>query len=155
VTDLTGARAEPLLQLSGAALGMLSGRAKRRLLATALGEPRRRPLDVRADHGALGLYLSLTLPRARRVVGVPSFRIGAIGRDGRSIALLETRPTPSEVDVAMSYGVGEAEAFLLERVHEWDVRGRPGESDLRIEVTYNDDVPRLAFSWPQVVRRGS
>jgi protein-L-isoaspartate(D-aspartate) O-methyltransferase len=142
---------EPLLQLDGAALTTLSRSAKRRLLATALGEPRRRRLGLRADHGALSLYLSLTLPKSRLVSSFPG--IGAIGLDGASLALIElARPDRRKVDFLKAYGGSEAEEFLLERVGEWARRGRPAEPDIKVTVTYDDDQSRLAVRWPPVSR---
>jgi protein-L-isoaspartate(D-aspartate) O-methyltransferase len=148
ITDLSRDRSEPMLHLSGAALATLSRQAKRRLLATALGEPRRRPLGLRADRGALSLYLSLTLPRSRLVSSFPG--IGAIGRDGASLALIElARPGPN-VDSLEVYGGDEAAELLLERVGEWARRGRPAEPDTRITVTYEGDRSRIAVRWPPV-----
>jgi protein-L-isoaspartate(D-aspartate) O-methyltransferase len=150
-SDLSRDGHEPLLQLSGAALATLSQTARRRLLATALGEPRRRRLGLRADDGALGLYLSLTLPKSRLVSRFPKFGIGAISRDGGSFALVElARPERPKVDSLKAYGGSEAEEFLLERVREWARRGRPAESDLKITVTYSEDQPRLALRWPPI-----
>jgi protein-L-isoaspartate(D-aspartate) O-methyltransferase len=151
VSDLSRERSEPLLQLSGAALATLSQTARRRLLATALGESRRRRFGMRADHGALGLYLSLTLPKSRLVSSFPKFGIGAISRDGGSLALIElARPDRPEVESLKAYGGNEAEEFLLERVREWARRGRPAESDLKIKVTYEKDPSGLALRWPPI-----
>jgi protein-L-isoaspartate(D-aspartate) O-methyltransferase len=142
---------EPLFQLNGAALATLSQPAKRRLLATALGEPRRRRLGLRADQGALSLYLSLTLPKRRLVSRFPG--IGAISRDGASLALIDlARPDESKVDSLKAYGGSEAEEFLLERVGEWARRGRPAELDIKITVTYEEDRSRLAVRWPPISR---
>jgi protein-L-isoaspartate(D-aspartate) O-methyltransferase len=153
VTDGSRDGTEPIVQLNGAALATLSRSAKRRLLATVLGEPRRRPLGLRADHGALGLYLSLTLPRSRLVTVSPTFAIGAIGRDGRSVALIElARPDRPRIEALSAYGENEAADFLLDRVREWARRGRPAESDLRITVTYAGDRSRLAVRWPAARR---
>jgi protein-L-isoaspartate(D-aspartate) O-methyltransferase len=149
VTDLSGDRSEPMLHLSGAALASLSRQAKRRLLATALGEPRRRRLGLRADQGALGLYLSLTLPRSRLVSSYPG--IGAIGRDGASLALIELlRHDRPQVDSMKVYGGDEAAEFLLERVGKWAQGGRPVESEARVTVTYEGDRSRIAVRWPPV-----
>jgi protein-L-isoaspartate(D-aspartate) O-methyltransferase len=154
VTDGSRNGTEPILQLNGAALETLSRPAKRRLLATALGEPRSRPLGLRADHGALGLYLSLTLPKSRLVTSATANLmpgIGAISRDGSSLALIQlARPGWPEVDCLQAYGGAEAEELLLERVREWDRRGRPSESDIKITVTYENDGSRLALRWPTV-----
>jgi protein-L-isoaspartate(D-aspartate) O-methyltransferase len=147
VSDTTREAYEPILWLSGTALATMSGRAKRRLVATALGTPRRTRLGLRADHGALGLYLSLTLPKRRRVASFPRFRVGAIGRDGRSLALIESRPEQREVGSMTAYGDGEAEEFLFGRVRDWVRRGRPTESDLQITVAYTGDRPQLTLRW--------
>jgi protein-L-isoaspartate(D-aspartate) O-methyltransferase len=153
VSDLSREGPEPLLQLSGAALRTLSQPARRRLLATALGEPRRRRLGLRADHGALGLYLSLTLPKSRLVSSFPNFGIGAISRDGGSLALIElARPDRPKVEALKAYGHGEAEELLLERVRGWARRGRPAESDAKITVTYKENQSRLGLRWPSVSR---
>jgi protein-L-isoaspartate(D-aspartate) O-methyltransferase len=150
VTDFNGDRSEPIFQLNGAALATLSRPAKRRLLAIALGEPRRRPLGLRADHGALGLYLSLTLPRSRLVSCFPG--VGAISRDGGSLALVEpARPNRPTVDSLKAYGGSEAEELLLERVQDWARRGRPAESDVKITVTYERNQSRLGLRWPPIV----
>lgn len=151
VTDFTGRRSEPILQLNGAALATLSRRAKRRLLATALGEPRRRPLGLRADHGAISLYLSLTLPKSRLVTSSPA--VGAFGRDGASLAVIDlARPDQPVVDSLLAYGGDEAAELLLDRVGEWARRGRPTESETRITVTYEGDRSRFAVRWPPVSR---
>lgn len=151
ITDLSRDRSEWILQLSGAALATLSRTAKRRLIATALGEPRRRRLGLRADHGALRTYLSLTLPRARLVSAFPEI-VGTISRDGASLALLLARPERPMVDSLNAYGGHEAAEFLLERIDEWARRGRPTESETRITVTYAGDQSRIAVSWPPVSR---
>jgi protein-L-isoaspartate(D-aspartate) O-methyltransferase len=149
VTDLTRNGPEPFAHLTGAALQTLSQAAKRRLLATALGEPRQRRLGLKANGDALGLYLSLTLPKSRLVTTFPSFAIGAIGRDGRSLAVIELfRPERPTIAALQAYGHREAEHFLLDRVGEWARRGRPGPSDLRISIAYDQDRPRLAVRWP-------
>jgi protein-L-isoaspartate(D-aspartate) O-methyltransferase len=148
VTDGARNGTEPILQLNGAALETLSRRAKRRLLAIALGEPRRRPLGLRADCGALGLYLSVTLPKSRLVSGAgANFGVGAISRDGRSLALIQLPGRPKVASLE-AYGAAEAEEFLIDRVGEWDRRGRPSESDIKITVTYENDRSRLALRWP-------
>lgn len=151
VSDLSRDGDEYLLQLSGSALATLSQTARRRLLATALGEPRRRRLGLRADHGALGLYLSLTLPKRRLVCSFPNFAIGAISRDGGSLAVVElARPDRPKVEFLKAYGGSEAEELLLERVGEWSLRGRPAESDMKITVTYEEDQSRLVVRWPPI-----
>lgn len=153
ITEIGRHGTEPILQLMGAALGTLSRRAKRRLLATALGESRRVRLGLRAEHGALGLYVSLTLPKSRLVTSSANFGIGAISRDGGSLALIElARPDRPKVEALTAYGGNEAEELVLERVREWVRRGRPAESDVRITVTYEEDRSRLRLRWPPVSR---
>jgi hypothetical protein len=83
----------------------------------------------------------------------PTFAIGAIGRDGRSVALIElARPDRHRIEALSAYGENEAADFLLDRVREWARRGRPAESDLRITVTYEGDRSRLAVRWPAARR---
>lgn len=154
VSELSRDGPDSLLQLSGAALDMLSQTAKRRLVATALGAPRKRRLGLRADRPALGLYLTLTLPQSRLVTCFPDFRIGAISRDGVSLALIDiSRPEGPKVDTLEAYGGSEAEEFLLEKVRGWARRGRPTEADLRITVSYEGDEPRFRLRWPPISSR--
>jgi protein-L-isoaspartate(D-aspartate) O-methyltransferase len=151
ITDLSVETSWPMLHLSGAALATLSSLAKRRLLATALGEPRRRRLGLRADHPALSLYLSLTLPKSRLVSSFPG--IGVIARDGSSFALIApTRPNAPTVESLGLYGGDETADLLLERVAEWARRGRPTESETRITITYERDRSRIAVRWPPFSR---
>ena len=126
----------PSLQLSGAALATLSKAARRRLLATALGEAWRRRLGMRADHGALGHYL--TLSKSRLVSSFPDFGIGAISRDGESLAPTElARPDRPKIESLKAYGGREAEEFLLERVREWATLREPKWND---STVIEDDV---------------
>lgn len=156
VPDLSRDDHRPLTQLSGAALATLPEAAKRRLLATALGKQRRRVLPMCADQGALGLYLSLTLPKRRLISSFPNFGIGVIGRDGQSLALLElTGNDRSSITSMKAYGTREAEEFLQARIDGWVGRGRPAESDVEITVAYDDDQPQLAYRWPPAERRQS
>ena len=155
VSDLSRVGSEPLVQLTGAALATLSQAAKRRLVATALGQPRMTRLGMRAPHGSLGLYLSLTLPKNRLTISYPGFRIGALGRDGASLAVIDVARSERWRVVIYAYGGCEAEELLLDGVREWDRRGRPVESDLDLRVTYVDDHPRLAVRWPPIARSAS
>lgn len=153
VSDLTEDRRPPLVQLSGDALARLTPAARRRLLAAALGEPRRRRLGMRADHGALSLYLSLNLAKSRLVSSFPHFGIGAISRDGTSLALIElTRPDRPNVTALSAYGGSEAEEYLRARIRDWARRGRPAESDVRIRITYEQGRSRLTYRWPPLAR---
>jgi protein-L-isoaspartate(D-aspartate) O-methyltransferase len=149
VTDLSGNGPESFAHLCGVGLRTLSQAAKRRLLATALGKPRRRRLGLKANGDALGLYLSLTLPKSRLITMFPSFAIGAIGRDGRSLAVVELfRPERPKVAALQAYGRREGEQVLVEHVREWARRGRPGPADLRISIKYVGDRSRLVLRWP-------
>jgi protein-L-isoaspartate(D-aspartate) O-methyltransferase len=154
ITETSDQGPETILQLSGSAVETLSRPAKRRLLATALGEPRRRRLGLRANHRALGLYLSLTLPKSRLVRSFPNFAIGAISRDGASLAIVElARPDQPKVQALKAYGDSEAEEFLFEHVRTWTRRGRPAESDLKIAVTYEGEQSRFGLRWPPIIRK--
>jgi protein-L-isoaspartate(D-aspartate) O-methyltransferase len=150
ITDRRDHRSEPMLELTGAALATLSRSAKRRLLATALGEHRRQPLGVRADRAALGAYLLLTLPKSRVVKSfLPDFGVATISRDGAGLAVVELhRPDRAKVDSLTVYGHSEAAELLLERVGEWVRRGCPTESETRITVTYEGDRSRITVRWP-------
>jgi len=146
----------PLRWLAGDALRTLSPAARGRLFAVALATPRRVPLGVRAPAGALVLFLSLRVPRRRLVVTAPGFGVGAVGRDGRSLAIVEPSfagrsPTVSSLHV---FGADEAAEELLRHVREWVARGRPREGDLRIVVRYDaDGRSRVRASWPRVETR--
>ena len=141
-TPFLGASADGRLirGLSGSSLGTLTAQAKRRLLATALGEERRVPLPFRSRSPALGLFVGLTLSPSRHVMSVPGFRVGAIARDGRSLALL----APSSVH---SFGDDRATEILLRRVEDWDRRGRPAESDLHLRLSYAGERSSIRRQW--------
>jgi Protein-L-isoaspartate(D-aspartate) O-methyltransferase (PCMT) len=122
-----GRRETQLREVHGAAVGTLSEGAKRRLLAIALDDPRRVPLGMRAAGPALTLFLTLTLPPRRLVMSAPRFGLGAI-----------------------AYGTDEAERLVLDRVADWDARGRPGAADLRITVRYDErGASRVTARWPR------
>jgi protein-L-isoaspartate(D-aspartate) O-methyltransferase len=163
VTQIGPEGSTPVLQLSGVALATLSAAATRRLLATAVGNPRTRALGVRADNTALSLYLSLTIPRSRLVsfhapVSNPSkyFRapgLGAISRDGRGVAVIEGAHTGrTRVDALKQYGSREAADLLITYVREWADRGRPTESDCAITVTYDGEQSRTSVRWPPITK---
>ena len=84
VTDFTEGRPESMLHLSGAAVGTLSGPAKRRLVATALGKPERRRVVSCGQDGALGLYLSLTLPSTGAFPRFRTWSVRSAATDGVS-----------------------------------------------------------------------
>ena len=101
-----------LVQLSGEAVGRLSEGAARRLLAVAVGEPRRVPVRPVA-RWLLRLRLALSLPDARAVQS-HTIGFGVVGRGGRSLALADTswerRGTPTRH--LLAYGDTEAEEYL-------------------------------------------
>ena len=152
-SDATGERDAPLKEVAGEALRTLSPRARRRLLATALGDGRRRPLGLRASATALALFLSLRVPvRSLVVTAGERFGVGAISRDGASLALIETSFSGADSTVASFrvYGEGTAERVLREHVRDWERRGRPAEHDLTVTATYDaSNASRVRMSWPR------
>lgn len=144
ITDATGDGPKPIRQLSGVALTRLSQAAKRRLLAVALEDPRRTALGVRADGGALLLYLSTTLP-AGRVVGVlPEWGVGVISPRGRGLAFVSGQGT---IGSLTSYGDDRAERDLAAAIEGWIDRGRPGPDRLLVTVGYAGARLRLRSRW--------
>jgi protein-L-isoaspartate(D-aspartate) O-methyltransferase len=121
----------PLVQLSGEAVARLSPRAARRLLAVAVEEPRRVPVQPVA-RWLLRLRLALSLPDARAVQS-HAIGFGAVGRGGRSLALADTswerHGTPTRH--LLAYGEREAEEYLLRTIE----RLPPGPPELLVEFT--------------------
>jgi protein-L-isoaspartate(D-aspartate) O-methyltransferase len=146
-----GSRDTPIRELHGAAIATLSDRAKRRLLDVALSDPRRSPLGLRAAAAALTLFVSLEVPARHRVTAAPRFGVGAITRDGTSLALIEPsfgRPD-STVSSLRAFGAHGAEDLLERYVQDWDARGRPGAADLTITVSYDaSGASRIRHRWP-------
>ena len=140
VTDLTGDRGTQIRQLSGASLGRLSARAKRRLVAVSLEEPRRVRLGVRAPVGALVTYLSTTLPVARAVGVAPEWGVGVVARDGASLAYVAATSL-------FAQGGPEAERELQAAAARWIELGRPGADALHITVMYDGTTPRLRWRY--------
>ncbi len=125
-------RAHSLAQLGGPALRRLSRAQRRRLLALALSEPRRRALGLRASRPALSLYVTVEAPRPRLVSTWPS--IGVISGDGEGLALLAGGPkTFTRID---TYGDGDGEHLLRELVDAWEQRGRPGAGALQFSIDF-------------------
>jgi protein-L-isoaspartate(D-aspartate) O-methyltransferase len=148
-TDDTGGSPRALRQLAGSGLVGLSDTAKLRLLAVSLEAPRKRLLGFRAPAGHLILYLSTTLP-LRHVVGVnPGWGVGAISRDGRSLAYVVGLGTPNGTTIASfaAHGGDEAEQRLAAAAEAWDRLGRPGPDRLRVEVAYEGRRPGLHTRW--------
>jgi protein-L-isoaspartate(D-aspartate) O-methyltransferase len=148
VAEVTGGEARPVRELYGLSLATLAPRAKRRLLSVALEDGRRQPLGLRGGSRALALFLALTLPEQRSVSTMPTFGVGAITRDGSSLAVLELGRRCKAVDSFRLFGSDDAAKLLLRSVREWDRRGRPDESDLAISVRYDDEGrPRVRRRW--------
>jgi protein-L-isoaspartate(D-aspartate) O-methyltransferase len=145
----TGPPRPPLRQISGEAIGTLTTAAKRRLLAIALGDGRRRPLGLRADCDALVFYLTLTLPTSQTVTVGHGWTIGLISRDGRSLAYVEGHTDGSKhvVGSLTAYGDNRAESALAMAVREWDRRGRPGPDALELSVDYRQGSARFRRRW--------
>ena len=146
---------QPLRQISGLSLVSLSAAAKRRLLGIALTEGRRRPLGLRADSESLVFYLTLTLPPARAVSVAPGWTIGLIGRDGLSLAYVESQGRLGKRwnRSLTAHGGTAAEDELAAAIEEWDRLGRPGTSDLVLTVDRPGGTPRLRRSWRPPARR--
>jgi protein-L-isoaspartate(D-aspartate) O-methyltransferase len=128
-----------LVQLSGEAVARLSAGAARRLLAVAIGEPRR--VAVRpVARWLLRLRLALSLPDAR-VVQAHSVGFGVVGRGGRSLALADTswerhgKPTRH----LLAYGDREAEDYLRRTIE----RLPTGPPELVVE--YSDGRSRVTY----------
>jgi protein-L-isoaspartate(D-aspartate) O-methyltransferase len=144
-------RETPLRELHGAAVGSLSDRAKRRLLRVALEDPRRVPLGLRAAGPALTLFVSLTLAPRHLVTSAPRFGVGAIARDGASLALVEPTFDRAQRSVSslLAFGGDAAERLLRDRVDDWAARGRPDAADLAITVRYDaEGNSRVTYRWP-------
>jgi protein-L-isoaspartate(D-aspartate) O-methyltransferase len=155
-SDRDGTRETQLREVHGAAIGSLPARAKRRLLRTALDDPRRVPLGLRAAGPALTLFLSLTVPTRHLVMTAPRFGVGAISRDGASLAVVEPSFNRADrrVSAMRAYGTDEAERLLRARVADWDARGRPDAAGLAISVRYDEGgASRVTYRWPR--RAGS
>jgi protein-L-isoaspartate(D-aspartate) O-methyltransferase len=153
-SDSTADSPMPMQQLYGDAVRALSGRAKRRLLAISLEQSRRRPLGLRAQSSALGLFLSLELPTRQLIFTLPRRGIGVITRDGRSLAVIEP-PTGRRRTISSlrAFGGEEAEELLLEHIRDWDRHGRPAESSLAISVSYDESrISKLRYRWQDATR---
>ena len=135
--------------LGGVALGNLSRARRRRLLALALSEPRRRALGMRAPRSALGTYLTIEAP-ADRFIGAGA-RTGVISAGGDGLALLTGgRKTFTHVE---AYGPPDAEQLLFELVETWKAHGRPAPQDLRVDVGFTPKGrSKLLLGWGSDVR---
>lgn len=72
------------------------------------------------------------------------------GYDAALLSLLDARPDRRGRGILTSYGMGDAEELVLDRVREWERRGRPTESELAVDATYDGDRSRLTVRWPTV-----
>jgi protein-L-isoaspartate(D-aspartate) O-methyltransferase len=136
VMDLTGERPAQLRQLSGASLARLSARAKRRLVAVSLDEPRRTRLSVDANRSGLVTYLSITLPAASVAAVSPDWGVGVVARDGASLAYVAGTSL-------FAHGRPAAERELDAAVRRWTELGGPSAEALRITVSYDGTTPRV------------
>jgi protein-L-isoaspartate(D-aspartate) O-methyltransferase len=152
-SDATGENDIAMQEIYGESLRTLTAWAKRRLLSTALGHGRRQAIGVRANSGALTLFLSLRLPTQNLVATEPSFGIGVITRDGASLALIEPSfaRADSTTNSFRAFGANSAAQLLKRYVREWDRPGRPTESDLKITVGYDAKrTSQIRYRWPSV-----
>jgi protein-L-isoaspartate(D-aspartate) O-methyltransferase len=139
-----------LTRLGGRSLAYLSSRARKALAEVAGTQPRARMLGVRVPSWSLGLYLSLEIPERRLVMRYVDLAIGAIGRGGRSLALVEGRweggdaPTPQRL---LAFGDPEAEEYLSSALDAWADRGLPGREHLRLAVKFRDGRSRISHRW--------
>jgi hypothetical protein len=86
----------------------------------------------------------------------PRFGVGAISRDGASLAVVEPSFNRADrrVSAMRAYGTDEAERLLGARVADWDTRGRPDAAGLAISVRYAESgASRVMYRWPR--RAGS
>ena len=136
---------------AGRRVGALSRPARRRLLAAALGRPRRVPLG-----GPVSRFVARALARAR-AAGVAA-RVVAAGRHrrrrsrgGRGLALadvaLDAAATRGPTRSLLAFGEGDAEDVLLRAIEARRRRGAPAESDLRLAVDFDGGTARVSRSW--------
>lgn len=150
VRSQVGAGRVVVTRLGGSSLAALSPRARGALLAVAGTRPRTRTLGLRTASWPLGLYLSLEIPERRLVMRYADLAVGAIGRGGRSLALVEgrweggDRPTPQRL---LAYGEADAEEYLGSVLETWVARGRPGRDQLRIRITFTGRRSRISHRW--------
>jgi protein-L-isoaspartate(D-aspartate) O-methyltransferase len=137
-------------RLGGSSLARLSSRARDALVAVAATPPRIHELGFRTASWPLGLYLSLEIPERRLVLRYADLALGAIGRGGRSLALVEgrweggDRPTAQRL---LAHGDADAERYLVSMLEAWDARGRPGLERLSIRIVFGTRGQRIAHRW--------
>jgi hypothetical protein len=77
--------------------------------------------------------------------------VGAIARDGASLALVEPTFDRAQRSVSslLAFGGDAAERLLRDRVDDWAARGRPDAADLAITVRYDaEGNSRITYRWP-------
>jgi protein-L-isoaspartate(D-aspartate) O-methyltransferase len=148
--EILDAEESALFELMGDALFRLPRTARRRLLALALGEPRTRPLGLRAPTWPLLLYLVLTGP-AERLVFSSRVQVGVIDRRGTSLALVGG--TKKTVDRIAAYGARDSEDLLIALIKDWKTRGRPTQDDLEIRVSFRNEHSTLQHLWKESAKR--
>jgi protein-L-isoaspartate(D-aspartate) O-methyltransferase len=129
------------LELTGPALAGLDRAARQRLVLTALGFARRRPvpLGTGTTQGLL-TYVALALPEQRLVEversgpGVTREALGTIDAVDGSLAVLV--PEPRGRVRLDAYGGPGAERGLLSAIERWVLAGRPSAGDARVTVRY-------------------
>jgi hypothetical protein len=134
------------VELTGPALAGLDRAARQRLVMTALGFARRRPVPL-GGGSALGLlaYVALALPEERLVEversGGPGVReaLGVVDAVDGSLAVLV--PEPSGRMRLDAYGGNRAERGVLSAVERWELAGRPAVADARLTVRYGSVRP--------------
>jgi protein-L-isoaspartate(D-aspartate) O-methyltransferase len=146
-------------RLVGTGLRSLGESERRRLLALALGSPRRRPLRVRPAVWPLHLFLALAAPEDRVVTYFPRFEPGCLPtagvfeRDGRSLALVGgSAERATRID---AFGGPKAEAALAAHIEQWLSLGRPSERQLaeRLRVRVAFGRTSIRGGW-KTLRRG-
>ena len=134
------------VELTGPALAGLDRAARQRLVMTALGFARRRPVPL-GGGSALGLlaYVALALPE-ERLVDVERSRgtgvreaLGVVDAVDGSLAVLV--PEPSGRVRIDAYGGNRAERGVLSTIERWELAGRPAVSDARLSVRYGSVRP--------------
>ena len=141
-----GGPGRPHVELAGPALAGLDRAARQRLVMTALGFARRRPVPL-GGGSALGLlaYVALGLPEERLVEversGGPAGReaLGAVDAVDGSLAVLV--PGPGGRVRLDAYGGTGAERGVLSAIERWEHAGRPAVADARLTVRYGSVRP--------------
>ncbi len=135
------------VELTGPALAGLDRAARQRLVMTALGFARRRPVPL-GGGSAVGLlaYVALALPE-ERLVEVERAGGGSVGRaalgvvdavDGSLAVLVPEAGGSLRLD---TYGGKGAERGVLSGVERWELAGRPAVADARLTVRYGSVRP--------------